>query len=160
MAKQKVLEQLGGLGHAPTSGPVLNALQEVDRRFDSLHAQGENHLLLEGTRIRDERRANADRLMAGLPELALSEAGLNEEQFRSMAQALTSGMGTLGSINLGNRGLDLNVASQFGDMVNQIVGMDEMRMRDAVTIAAMLPQMQNENIRLALQLFGNAIPQF
>lgn len=175
--KQRVLEQLGGLGHAPTSGVVLRALEDVDRRFDALHAAGENQLLLEGTNIRDQRRANADRLMAGLPELAMQEAGLQGQQLQSLIAGLTGGIGTIGTLGLSgqelaqsgatqmgnfgiqNRGLDLNTIGQFGGLVNQIVGMDEMRMRDAVSIASMLPAMQNENIRLALQLFGT-IPNF
>lgn len=117
MAKARVLEELGTLGHAPTSGTVVRALASVDRQFDQLQAQGENQLLLEGTQIRDQRRAQADELMSALTGYGFTSSGLGSE--------LNAGLGTFGNLALGG-------AQGFGNLYTQLFGLDEQAWRNDV----------------------------
>ena len=74
-AKQRVLEQLGGMGHAPTSGIVARALQEVDQQYDQFRAQNTNQLAMYGIQLKDQRGAQADAL-----EQSLSAMGGIDQQ--------------------------------------------------------------------------------
>lgn len=107
-AKRNVIEQMGGLGHTPTSGLVARALQNVDRQFDQERSRRETALHLEGINIRERRRSEADALMGQLAGFGLQE------------QQLTSGTAQA----LANLGISLDQLSlQEKQVVAQIQGM-------------------------------------
>jgi hypothetical protein len=73
VAIQQVRERLVAQGHAPSSGTVEAAIQQVNQSFDSLRAQNENGLLLNNINERQRRKSEAitieqqlaDRLLGG-----------------------------------------------------------------------------------------------
>lgn len=114
-AKQRVIEQMGELGHGSQSGTITRALRKVDDAFDALQAAGENQLLLEGTRIREDRRRVADMLEQGLTGFGFTTSGLGSE--------ILGGATGFSDTGLGLRGLDDN-------FLLQQMGLNRMSARD------------------------------
>jgi len=109
-AKQQLLERLGGLGHAATSGITIRALQELDKSFDTLRQNQTNQLAQYTISERQRRRSEAQNLAAALEGVGAQQQGLNigwsaQDIQRALQLANLDRTGWMDLLNLGGQAL-------------------------------------------------------
>jgi hypothetical protein len=138
-------------------------------------------LFLEEAALRRERESEADQLFVTLTELGFSEREAQTMIANSLAQvgtsisgfqlgkqgAITDASGAAGQLALGRGNLratrDLgaaNALSEYSDLARSLLDFREDRRQRSISNAALLPALQNENLTLALNLFGGGQSPF
>ncbi len=174
-------EELAGMGHDPSSGLVSRRLEDLDRRYQTDRARMKTQLFLEEAALRRERESEADQLFVTLTELGFSEREAQTMIANSLAQvgtsisgfqlgkqgAITDASGAAGQLALGRGNLratrDLgaaNALSEYSDLARSLLDFREDRRQRSISNAALLPALQNENLTLALNLFGGGQSPF
>ena len=102
VAVQQVRERLVAQGHAPSSGTVEAAIQQVNASFDGLRAQNENSLLLNNINERQRRKSEAISIEQQLADRLLGASSIENQgrgQSISAAQALAQMAQYIGNFN-------------------------------------------------------------
>jgi hypothetical protein len=133
-AIQQVRERLTAQGHAPSSGTVESAIQQVNQSFDGLRAQNENGLLLNNVNERQRRKSEAVSLEQQLADRQLS-AGSLTEQGRSRSVGAAGSLSALAQY-IANFNDPMSRLAMILQAAGMIPNLESQRFRDAQSQAS------------------------
>ncbi len=146
-AERRLLEQVGALGRAPTSGANADLLRLQGQEFTSQRADAERAF---GLRAAEERQRRLNQALELRQFMDADERG-------RLDQALGLS-GQLQQLGQGRRDEQIDAANIIAAIEEQVRLQEEGRRREAVSLAGMLSGLPERRLQLAMSALGTQAP--
>jgi hypothetical protein len=153
-AQKAVLEQMGALGHSPTDGAVVQALEDVARNYDVQQA-GQQQALLEYVMNETQNRKDKAVTLAQ----ALANLGLNEQQLAAQwANSQAQWGGAAAGLALDQQRMGLSGAEMLASLRRQAYIDDLNRGGQALQVSALPSDLANQRLMQFYSLLSGMTP--